>query len=122
MSDILIRGMEMPENCAVLVNGHLYRCPLYDADGYCAKTGREALKSGNGVKRGKPDWCPLVELPEHGRLIDADKITHSVKSQTDIVRAWGIDELTEIADLMGKGLLQEIENATTIIPASGGET
>lgn len=21
-----------------------------------------------------PDWCPLIELPPHGRLIDADKL------------------------------------------------
>ena len=25
-----------------------------------------------------PDWCPLVELPPHGRLIDADKLMMSL--------------------------------------------
>jgi hypothetical protein len=22
----------------------------------------------------RPDWCPLIELPPHGRMIDADKL------------------------------------------------
>ena len=58
-----------------------------------------------------------IELPPNGRLIDADKLCKSFQAQTEIIRKWGIDELTEIADLLEKGFLQEVENAETIIPA-----
>ena len=46
MADILIRGMEMPKDCG--------KCFVGDRT-ICA------------------DACPLVELPPHGRLIDADE-------------------------------------------------
>lgn len=26
-----------------------------------------------------PDWCPLIELPPHGRLIDADKLMRDIE-------------------------------------------
>lgn len=68
MADILIRGMQMPMNCMVCdfrnrgfnLNGDLFcNCRL--------------------TKENVPDYynirmenCPLVELPEHGDLIDRD--------------------------------------------------
>ena len=61
-----------------------------------------------------------TELPPHGRLIDADKLGKSIQAQTEFLRKLGIDEMTEIADLLEKGFLQEVENAETIIPAEGG--
>ena len=79
MSGIYIPGMTMPENCAALVNGHLHKCPMYDADGYCAIEGREALRSGNGIVHGRPDWCPLIELPPNGWLIDADAMIRDIE-------------------------------------------
>lgn len=54
---VLIRGMEMPKNCA--------ECPV----GWC----NNLILFSKCDKRA--DNCPLVELPEkHGRLIDADKL------------------------------------------------
>ena len=50
---ILIHDMEMPKNC---IECHA-RCRLYL----------------NGRKFRHPD-CPLIELPPHGRLIDADEL------------------------------------------------
>ena len=55
---ILIKDMKMPINCT--------RCPCSDEEArFCwAKTEYIPML-------GKPDWCPLVELPEkHGDLID----------------------------------------------------
>ena len=57
---ILIKGMEMPENCIDCF----------------AETYNECMATGKMVNSiGRPDWCPLVEVPKHGRLIDADKLT-----------------------------------------------
>lgn len=58
---ILIKGMQMPEDC--------FSCPLRE-EGFCNITKEYAgkLYERNGD-------CPLVELPEHhGRLIDADEM------------------------------------------------
>ena len=62
---ILIQGMEMPKNCK--------NCPLrYSSTGYawCDITG-ESLALEIDMR---DDTCPLIELPPHGRLIDADAI------------------------------------------------
>jgi hypothetical protein len=31
---------------------------------------------------GRPDWCPLIKIPPHGRLIDADFEEHHYTSMT----------------------------------------
>ena len=56
-----------------------------------------------------------IEPHPHGRLVDADEVAKSVRKQTDIVRSWNIDDMTQIADLMEKGFLQELENADTVV-------
>ena len=67
MSDILIKNMKMPDNCekcelstAVITGFSTYRlCPIL----------RRAWRCG------KPEpTCPLIEVPQHGRLIDADAL------------------------------------------------
>ena len=30
------------------------------------------------ISDGRPDWCPLIELPPHGRLIDADALRRTM--------------------------------------------
>lgn len=52
----------------------------------------------------------------HGRMIDADKMRESIRTQTAFLRLIG-GELAEIAETLEKGFLQEIDNAPTIIPA-----
>ena len=61
--------MEKPKRCGL--------CPCFHAEHpmHC-----QAVKA-NKDKRiiapygaPIPDWCPLIELPPHGRLIDADKL------------------------------------------------
>lgn len=60
---ILIKGMEMPKDCN--------KCPM-TVDGYCRIIG---YPNGDAIiKHYKPLWCPLVEVPKHGRLIDADEL------------------------------------------------
>lgn len=68
---IYIKSMRLPENCIkcpMQFGGMCYVMPAEVDESRVASTVEEALKQG------KPDWCPLVEIPEHGRLIDADKM------------------------------------------------
>ena len=58
MSEILIRGMQMPVNCDV--------CPICDCPA-------DAHIDGYSLKN-RPGFCPLDKLAPHGPLIDADKL------------------------------------------------
>lgn len=59
MADLLIKGVEMPINCL--------SCPLNSVR-ICRLLHRAIAIDG------KHDDCPVVELPIHDRLIDADKL------------------------------------------------
>ena len=76
MSYIVLK--EIPNRCG--------RCPCFHAEHpmYC-----QAVKADKNKRiyapygEGRPDWCPLIEVPTpHGRLIDADKFKadHSMKN------------------------------------------
>ena len=55
---VIVRGMEMPENCAI--------CPLHKRFNdptkrrWCGHNG----KTLHHPYRGKPKWCPLFELKD----------------------------------------------------------
>lgn len=66
------------------------------------------------------EFTEVVELPPHGRLIDADAMIASIKKQTGFLKIMGGDFAT-MAETLEKGILQEIENAPTIIEAEEGE-
>ena len=62
MSSIIVKGMKMPSNCAHCICAN-------DDTRYCAAA-HEYIPM-----LGKPDFCPLVALPDkHGRLVDADAL------------------------------------------------
>ena len=77
---VLIKGMEMPEDCR--------ECPLEMfyincGDTRCRATNKFLAKNYNIPFSGRPDWCPLVEVPApHGRLIDADALLEDVRKNS----------------------------------------
>ena len=85
---VLIRGMEMPTSCST--------CFI----AWCI--GR-ANNPQVMVQRGAD--CPLVPVPPHGRLIDADALLFNIPAPIE-------DEYKYVRRI--------IEDAPTIIPASGG--
>ena len=103
---MLIKGMEMPtscDKCRFCVNGFTDDAPMYE----CAVQSEDivsVLVESNGKPFDfRPDWCPLIELPPHGRLIDADAIQdYNVET-------------------FGQRLLI-IDTAPTVIEAEGSET
>lgn len=96
---VLIKGMGMPESCedcsAQIID------PTGGASG-CAVNHSIILR-----KRGerRPAECPLVEVPKHGRLIDADALTG---------KAYMDGKLMCVE-------MDDIEEAPTIIEAEGRE-
>lgn len=111
MSGIYVKGMEMPTTC--------FECSFMFARRYCCADLTLDLYQGDYEElQGRVDGCPLVLVPPHGRLIDADalgeilekyKTKYVLKAKEDIVhlhKAWGLYE----AELMAESL-------PTIIPA-----
>ena len=100
---VLIKGMEMPTNCLECV---FYRRadPLYD---YCCIS--------SAVPKGYvPNDCPLVEIPPHGRLIDADK---AAKQGWTISRTYSASPTERVYE--AKTMTDEV--LPTIIEAEEGE-
>lgn len=68
---IIIKGMAMPKNCTDCLlfesTYHLHGC-------HAVPKSFEDMDMWNFVGD-RPSWCPLIEVPPHGRLIDADMLT-----------------------------------------------
>ena len=104
---IIVRGMEMPVQCA--------SCKLF-----CFMQFKGEIKDVcNAIGRllenpyQRPDWCPLVPVPPHERLIEESKVL-------DIVSEWCPDDDGSVGkdgDL--REMLDEIEAIPTIIPGRG---
>lgn len=112
MSDILIKGMEMPKHAAV--NGEkdtAYKCvilahPDNSVELVIDIKFASAYDNGHNIQR-----YLITEIPTpHGRLIDADELKKKLEKHRemcgDIELAHGIDEAIRI-----------LENATIIIEA-----
>lgn len=66
MSGIYINGKELPENCD---SCFCYYNPPDSWEKLCSVSQREWYMSDK-----KPDWCPLIPVPDHGRLGDLDAL------------------------------------------------
>lgn len=67
---IVINGMDMPKTCV--------GCVL-ERGGYC-----EGFEIPRAIKFKtdhitRMDWCPLIELPPHGWLIDREKMLDAIR-------------------------------------------
>lgn len=74
---ILIRDMEMPtscDKCRFCVNGFTDDAPMYECAVQSYENVSVLVESGGKPFDFRPDWCPLIELPPHGRLGDLDKL------------------------------------------------
>ena len=92
--------MEMPTRC--------FACPMCEIsdDEICCSISIGVAVSYKEIDeqiaiQDRPSWCPLVSIPPHGRLIDADALDSSE------------------TDFLGNHLvyLVDIDDAPTIIPA-----
>lgn len=72
---ILIKDMEMPTQCQL--------CPCSDDESrYCRAANKYIPMFG------KPKFCPLVYIPPHGRLIDADALANEMRKRQENAIDW----------------------------------
>ena len=105
---VYIKGMEMPcccDECRFLDEYGDYPCCIITDEqrGYTFKTREKRM-----------DKCPLIPVPDHGRLIDADALYESCALDTNIDVMASAKRINEYMQL-------KIDEAPTIIPAEGGE-
>ena len=101
---ILIRDMEMPKNCAECKMWCICEClnDFEDFESICY-----AVEDGDLVRDKN---CPLIELPPHGRLIDADRIEYEnvyfedVGESYEIVGKDDINELPTVIEAEGEDI------------------
>ena len=99
---VLIVGMEMPESCQ--------HCFASDDESRFCKAAKEYIPM-----LGKPKFCPLVPVPPHGRLIDADKEMERVQKLYDNA----IEKDPDMGCVnVYEGEIAVLQLAPTIIPAS----
>ena len=49
------------------------------------------IEYGSGLAKRRDD-CPLIEVPLHGRLVDADALRKQARENLDFVPFWMMDE------------------------------
>ena len=119
---ILIKGMEMPTSCML--------CPLCVEEADPAN-GEMCMVTGTLMPpctRERLDNCPLVPVPPHGRLIDADAFAAEMKKRQEEAEKWlreAKDRETAVrADAVLSFLCEvklTLDAAPTIIKAEGRE-
>lgn len=135
---VYIKGMEMPKSC--------YHCVWMFRDKpnekvYCTATETDSnifaadqwLDISDVLAENRHSSCPLIPVPPHGRLIDADAYSAEMKKRQDACAAWRDDikegggygtELYFRADSALAGFCEArmtLDKIPTIIPAEEGE-
>lgn len=119
---ILITGMEMPPSCRYCEFRHL----SLTQNAFCTASHETIDYMAERTKR--LDNCPLVELPPHGRLVDADAFAAEMKKRQEEAEKWlreAKDRETAVrADAVLSFLCEvklTLDAAPTIIEAEGEE-
>lgn len=115
---ILIKGMEMPDNCN--------SCP-FSVNGFCVVSPKRA--NGEAMsKRTTTNWCPLIEIPPHGRLVDADAYAQEIRERHESASEWykkaTDDEIlarAESAMITFTECFLTLKKMSTVIPAEESE-
>ena len=107
---ILIKGMKMPKNCRT--------CKLIDYDRGCYRC---IVTTAPCDLNSKNENCPLVPVPPHGRLIDADAILKWFEGGREKLVKDGHGDV-EVRWIMAfDTFISAVGDVPTIIPAEEGE-
>ena len=101
---IYIEGMEMPKRCEDCLLCNEYETVAMIACGCLVNMRTRELGCVT-----RPDWCPIMEVPDHGRLIDADALMQQIEHDTPL------------SAVFEKTMRRYLHNAPTVIPASRKE-
>lgn len=102
---VLIKGMEMPVDCRDCPFEMYY---MNCGETKCRATGKILADFYKPIPfEGRAEECPLVDVPPHGRLVDADWYGNPLRWQGD--------------EYSGYEIVEMIKDWETIIEAEDGE-
>ena len=101
---VYIDGMGMPKSC--------YYCPMTNDGFYLCKATSPFKELEDDCEECKPQWCPLIPVPEHGDLIDRDAMIDDIKKAV---------APTEYIKNRNSNMIYFLQHQETIIPAEEGE-
>ena len=113
---ILIKGMKMPngcKDCVLVKRGNVYDiCPLL-----------RVPVDDDEEFGGSPINCPLIELPDHGDLIDRDETAHEMwmKECYECSRVYDNNGCKGCAVTRMINVIACAETAPSVIPAERSE-
>ena len=73
---VLIKGLKMPQNCDA--------CPMLYEYRFCALTDDHASSIEWKIEEKRMPNCPLIELPDHGDLVDRDELYVNTMDYCDL--------------------------------------
>ena len=115
---VLIKGAKLPKSC---FGCHLFNLDDRDlwciANHYagCCRVLSKYIDENKFVNERHPD-CPLIEVPPHGRLIDADEFKNYIRSGYEEMKHL-FNENLKAATLVTEGFCKDIDEAPTVIEA-----
>lgn len=125
MSDLLIRGMELPENCwSCKMFCNCYACEGYDC--HCAALGEDIGTEAEVPRNKRRDDCPLIPVPPH----DGEAFEKVISERITQIEKWGKEPCNhpfEWMSILGEefGELCEAVNETCFMngthPERGGD-
>ena len=100
---MILIDMKMPDCC--------YRCPACSYLSWWCDAMNKSLVHAISDETGRAEWCPIKELPPHGRLIDADAL---------IAEDWFLMKIVNGVNCAWTES-KKLKDVPTIIPASEEE-
>lgn len=107
MSEVLIKGIKMPKSCPCELVGVGYDMYCSFAYGVPSRV-REYYECCE--KETRPDWCPIIEVSQHGDLLSREWL---IDIALHLINTAKNDDISNGV----KWLLQYIIDASAIIPA-----
>lgn len=109
---VYIKSMEMPSCCMF--------CPVSDSIG-CGLTNPPFCMTTKEMLADRPNWCPLVSIPTHGRLVDADALEELfLEVIGNIAKRKEMEPVLEHMVRASAMVIEMIDDAPTIIEAEEG--
>ena len=121
---VLIKGMKMPKSCST--------CQMLEgdpADGICHAAGRWLdddeywtwyVYPEGDIDDSKPSNCPLIELPDHGDLIDREKVVKALEYLISARLDW--ENAAKVEEIRGlDAAICAVIDAKKVIPAERSE-
>ena len=119
MSGIYIPDMEIPTKCPCRLIGSGYDVYCYAVYGIPARAKEYDECCENETRA---SWCPLVAVPDHGRLVNEGDLYDGIDKKTTAFRA-DVDnqKISQATEFGYWGAIHDVRavltNAPTIIPA-----